>query len=463
MSAWMHRTALAGMTLGALLATPPVRGAALATRTMTLSEALEYAHLHQPDLRAAAARVDVARAAADATRARWYPTLTGAAEVLATTTNNTTGSYLAVSGLDNPRVSSTPARSVATSSLEPAASSLIGLGLRQELFDFGRISAQAAADDLLVDATRLSAAGARLLVDDDIEEAYFAVYATQAVVSASESAFVRARVHRDQAKAGLDAGLRRPIEVTRAEAVLDRYDLGRIRAAHNVIIAQAVLAAAVGVPDRLLGISVTPPAPAALPSLDGAFELAEQNPDLRSAVLRIRAQERQTRAIAAETRPNLLLSGALSGNAGGAEPSSGSAAEAHGLVPLVPNWDVGLILAWPIVDETVRASVTRSRAQEQVRREEAASVHERLVAAVEEAYADVEAARDALPALRRALDAAIANYEQASARFSAGVGNAIEMADAEELRTSAEIELAQGTFEVARARARLGRFIAEAA
>jgi len=81
---------------------------------------------------------------------------------------------------------------------------------------------------------------------------------------------------------------------------------------------------------------------------------------------------------------------------------------------------------------------------------------------VEEAYSDVEAARDALPVLRRALEAAVANYEQASARFSAGVGNAIEMADAEELRTSAEIEAAQGTFEVARARARLGRFIAEA-
>jgi outer membrane protein len=243
--------------------------------------------------------------------------------------------------------------------------------------------------------------------------------------------------------------------------VHDRYDLGRIRAGHNVDIAEAVLAAAVGVPDHLLDIAGTPPAPADLPSLDAAFEAAEHNPDLKGALLRIRAQEKQTRAIAAETRPNLFLSGAISGNAGGADPSSGTAAEAHGFVPLVPNWDVGLVLSWPLLDSTVRARARQSAAQEEADREEALALHEKLGAAVEEAYADVLAAKDALPVLRRALDAAVANYEQANARFSAGVGNAIEMADAEDLRATAEIELAQGTFQLARARASLGRFIAE--
>jgi outer membrane protein len=435
--------------------------AAPPARAMTLHDALEYAHAHAPSLRAARARLESARAAGEVTAARWYPTVVGAAQVLATTTNNTTSSYLPVPGFDNPRVSATIARSATTASLAPSPSSLVGLGLRQEIFDFGRISAQAAADDLRTDEARLSAVGVRLVIDDDIQEAYFAVYTSEAVVRASESAFVRARFHRDQAKAGLDAGLRRPIELTRAEAVLDRYDLGRIRASHNVLIAQSVLAAAVGVPEHLLDISGTPPAPADLPSLEGAFDAAERNPDLQSALMRIRAHEKQTRAIAAEGRPNLFLSGALSGNGGGASPSSGSSAQGHGLVPIVPNWDVGLVLAWPLFDETVRARVRQASMQEQVDREEAASLRETLAAAVEEAYVDVEAARDALPSLKRALDASVANYDQATARFDAGVGNAIEMADAEELRTSAEIELAQGTFQIARARARLGRFIAE--
>jgi outer membrane protein TolC len=156
-----------------------------------------------------------------------------------------------------------------------------------------------------------------------------------------------------------------------------------------------------------------------------------------------------------------MVSGALSGNAGGGAPSSGDRPEGQGFLPVVPNWDVGLVLSWPIFDQTVRARTRQSRAEEQLYREQAAAVNLKLAASIEEAYTDVVTARDALPVLQRALDAAVANYNQANARFAAGMGNAIEMADAEDLRTTAEVDLARGTFEIARARAALGRFIAE--
>jgi len=42
-----------------------------------------------------------------------------------------------------------------------------------------------------------------------------------------------------------------------------------------------------------------------------------------------------------------------------------------------------------------------------------------------------------------------------------GIGNAVELADAEAVRTNAEIQLALGEFELARARAAFGRAIAE--
>jgi outer membrane protein TolC len=70
-------------------------------------------------------------------------------------------------------------------------------------------------------------------------------------------------------------------------------------------------------------------------------------------------------------------------------------------------------------------------------------------------------ARDALPGLERAVEAAVANYAQADARFKAGLGTSVELADAEALRADAEIQLALGRFELARARAALGRAIAE--
>jgi len=70
-------------------------------------------------------------------------------------------------------------------------------------------------------------------------------------------------------------------------------------------------------------------------------------------------------------------------------------------------------------------------------------------------------ANDALPALKSAVDGAVANYAQADARFRAGLGNAVELADAEALRTDANVQLALGLFEAARARAVFGRTIAE--
>ncbi|HEX4459181.1 MAG TPA: TolC family protein [Polyangia bacterium] len=430
-------------------------------RSLSLAEALAYAAAHQPDLRAAAARVEAVRTRRDVSQARWYPTLTAAAELVASTTNNSTGSYLAVNGIDNPRVSATAARTAATASFQPYPSSLLGFGARQEVYDFGRISAQSAADALRTDAERLSAAGVKLVIENAVQEAYFAVYAAKAVVRASESAYVRAQAHRDQAKAGVDVGMRRPIELTRAQAVLDRYELERLRARGGVVVAQAVLAAAVGVPDYRLDIAATPPSLAELPSLQAAFETMDRNPELKSVLTLMRAQEQQTRSIAAEMRPNLLVSGAISGNAGGAPPSSGGSAEYHGLLPVVPNWDVALVLSWPIFDQTVRARVRQSKADAQLYRAQAEAVQRRLAASIEEAYTEVVTARDALPVLQRTLDAAIANYNQASARFNVGMSNAIEMADAEDLRTTAEIDLARGTFDVARARAALGRFIAE--
>jgi outer membrane protein len=80
---------------------------------------------------------------------------------------------------------------------------------------------------------------------------------------------------------------------------------------------------------------------------------------------------------------------------------------------------------------------------------------------VRHASVKVEVARSALAALDNAVAAARANYAQADARFGAGLGTAVELADAESIRTEAEIQLALGQFEVARARAAFGRTIAE--
>ncbi|HEX3344093.1 MAG TPA: TolC family protein [Polyangiaceae bacterium] len=448
----------------ATAAAPPPIEAPPPSRTMTIAEALAYAHEHQPAIHAGLSRIAQRMAEASLPTGQWLPTVAVTAQLYGMTANNTTGSYLSTQYLDVPRIGGTASQSQSTAGLAPYPASLVGVGVLQEIFDFGRIGAQRAAADELVTVERQRSDVLRLDIDFGVEEAYFSVLAAKAIIVASDQAYERSRVHRDLAKRGVDSGLRSPIELTRAEADLARFDVGRVKARGGLALSQAVLAAAVGAPDPAIDTSPEAPHPADMPTMAEAVRLVEaRDPVLAEAVAQLKASEQRTRAVGAELRPDLSLTATLSGRAGGAPPSSPAqpTPSGGGWLPDVPNWDVGLVLSWPLFDGTIAARRDAARAVEQVRRDEIDVAREAEVARVRQAYVKVGVARSALVALENAVLAAHANYEQADARFRAGIGNAVELADAEAVRTDAEIQRALGQFELAQARAAFGRAIAE--
>ncbi|HEY1954795.1 MAG TPA: TolC family protein [Polyangiaceae bacterium] len=434
-----------------------------APRVVRLDEARAYARAHQPMIRAALARVAAAQARAAVPRAQWQPQLGATAQIFVGSTNNTTAEYLGVAQVDLPRIGGSRVVDAGNATLQPYGSTLAAIGISQEVFDFGRIAAQSAAADALAVAARHGAEATTLDVDYDVEESFYAVLAAKAVLKASEDAYERTRTHRDFAKAGVNSRLFEPIELTRAEADLARFDIGRIRARGGVTTSQAVLAANVGAPDLELDASGDLPGAESIPSLSAALEqAAARDPRVAEALAKVRAQEAKTRAIYAEMRPDLSATATFSGRAGGGPPSTGGfSADYDGWVPSVPNWHVGLVFSWPIYDGSVIARGHASEADAAAFREDLASLRQVLNATVQRAYIDVEVARDALPGLERAVTAAVANYAQADARFKAGLGTSIELADAEALRTEAEINLAMGKFDLVKARAGLGRAISE--
>ena len=467
------------LAAGVLLLALATAARASALRALTLPQALDYAREHQPSLVAARARISASAAAAEIPRGLSLPHVDASAQVFGATANNSTAAYVHAYGLDVPRVGGTKVGDV---SFAPSASTFAAVGARQELFDFGRIAALDAEADAELDSTRRRADAERLDVALAVEEAFFAVEAAKAVLSSSQAALDRARANRDYATAGVRSGLRKPIDETRAEADFARFDAGRIRALGGVTISQALFAAVVGVPEALLDAAVEAngaaangaaangaaangadaggATPADATTIDEALsKAAEREPAVRAAEAEIAAQSARTVAIAGELRPDLSLTAALSTRAGGAIPSTGPGQS--GLVPDVPNWDVGLVVSWPLYDASTRAREEASRRQEDVRRAELAEVKQRLGALVEQSFVALSVARDAVPALERTVEAARANDDQAQARFKAGLGTSVELADAEALLVDSEIQLALGRFDAARARARLGRALAE--
>jgi outer membrane protein TolC len=429
-------------------------------RTMTLPEALAFARAHQPSLREALARVEAAAAEARVPRAEWQPSFGATAQAFEGTVNTTTASYVGAPRVDLPRIGSTKVDNRGT--WRPSTSTLVAVGGTQELYDFGRIAARAAVADAAEAAERQRADGERLRVDLLVREAFYGVQGARAVSRAARDAFERARVHRDMAAASVKTGLHAPIELTRAEADLARFDVGRARAEGGLEEAQTVFAAAVGVDELSLDAAGEPEAPQPPPPVsDGVRRALEREPALREAQARAAGAEQAARAIGAELRPDLALTATISGRMGTADPSGGPVPPPAGPLPTVPNWDLGVVLRWPFGDAVVRARREAAARRAEVARTELAVASRAAEAAVARAYVAFELARATLTSLERAVDAARANGAQADARFKAGLGTSLELADAEALRTDAEIQLAVGRFDVLRGRAVLTRLLAE--
>ncbi|HEY3805216.1 MAG TPA: TolC family protein [Kofleriaceae bacterium] len=426
---------------------------------MSLHQAIEFARVHQPSLAAARARAEAASEQAKIPRAALTPTLTAAAEALAGTANNTTASYATLGLFDVARVGGTPANAPVSWSPEP--STLAGVSLHTEVFDFGRYEDQGDAFDALAHAAGEDAAVEDLDLALLVSESFYAVQGARAVLSASQSAVTRSREHRDFAKAGVDAQLRAPIELTRAEADLARFEVSAVRAQGDLTVAQSVLAAAIGASTPTVDAGADDLAYTAPPALDRSAKALEHDPALRAARDRLTAQHSLTQSIRDELRPDLSFSAEVTGRAGGAAVATQPTPTGGGWLPDVPNWDALLVVTWPFFDRVVSVRAHTSERVEAVRSAEVAQISEQIEASLQRTYVELDVAQQALPALQRSVDAATANHAQADARFTAGLGNAVELADSEALLVDAQIQLAIGQFQLSSARARVQRALAE--
>jgi outer membrane protein TolC len=428
-------------------------------QSLTLAEALAQARTQRFALQAARSRLAAAQADAAVPGTLWLPRVGATVQAYEATANNSTAAYLGAGGVDLPRVGGTRV-GPESQTFAPSPSTLIAVGLRQEVFDFGRTAALQAVADASLEAERGHEEAVRLDVDLAVAEGFFAVEAAHALLRAAENARDRAKLDRDTAAAGVQAGLRKPVDLTRAEADLARVEVDVLRAQAGLAGAQTVLAAVVGSPLRRLDTRGEWPEPASTPPSEEVVQRAlAADPAVHSLAAAAAAAQARTRSIAAEQRPDLQLTASVSGRQGGATPSNGPTSS--GWIPDTPNWDAGLVLAWPLFDAAVQARVRAQGEREQAARANLDEARAQIAGDAERTRLAAESARQALPALDKAVDAARANNDQADARWRAGMGSDVELAAARALLAEAEVKRALGRFEYARARALLARRMGE--
>lgn len=423
---------------------------------VSLAEALELARAHQPALEAARARVAAAGEDERAAWAQWLPRAGLMAQWVASTTNNSTATVISTQAVDLPRIGATP---IAGPSMRPEVSSVVAVGVRQQVLDFGKTGADARVAAARTDIERRRLEQTALELDIAVTQAWYAVKAADAMRVAARSALDRASSHAELIAAGTRANLRAPVELARGQAEVERARVTVVRAEAAAETSRRQLAAVVGDGRDALSAAGPSPEPPALPGLEAVLEVAERSdPRLKEAEARLEAQRSLAASIGAQWRPTLSATAALSGRAGGATPSSGAVPFGAGALPVVPNWDVGLLLTWPALEPVVLARATAAGHTEAAFAAELVGLRQQQRSAASLTWLEADSAARALPALEAAARAAMTAQEQADARYRLGLGTLVELTDAESLRTDAEMQLALGRLAHARATAALTRW-----
>ncbi|MFT3707266.1 MAG: TolC family protein [Archangium sp.] len=435
--------------LAALLAQTPARG-------VTLSEALARADA-SPSVAVSRARLAATAADERVIEAVWLPRVGAAAEAVVGTTNNSTTTLLSASAVDLPRIGATAVRDP---SWTPAGSTLVALGIRQQVFDFGRTASELDGARARTDAERARQRQTQIEARVAITQSWHAVLAAHELVASAARAVERLRALREFVRAGVASKLRAPVELTRAEVEVQRAEVTVMRAEAQLASSQLLLGASLGEPSPLDAVG-EPLALVELPPMERVLADASEDPRMREATELARAAALQADAVSAQWRPQVLASAALSARAGGATPSSGAVPPGGGWLPAVPNWDVGLVANWNAIDPVQWARARAANERADVARAELGLTRQTENTAAATAWLDARVLTRAVPMLQVALDGALANQQQAETRFRLGLATQLELTEAERLRTEAEIQLALGRLQAVRALAGLQRFTSE--
>ena len=141
-------------------------------------------------------------------------------------------------------------------------------------------------------------------------------------------------------------------------------------------------------------------------------------------------------------------------------PSFGASASGTLTGPALQNLEPNLIgqltMSWNLFQGGLtRAQVQEAESNRVIIEAQRDAFHLQVRFAVEQAQLAVHAAKEALTAADEALDAAKAQLTLAEGRYQAGVGNIIELSDAQATLTSSAAQRVSAVYSVATARAQL--------
>jgi outer membrane protein len=404
--------------------------AALPLRVLTLSEAVRTAEVHQPQLHQARSTVAGAEAQVEISRAPLLPQVSGKLGYQRRTANS---ALRAADSVNN--------------SLDTYNGLSAGLYLSQSIYDFGATLGKYRASQAIAESTREAARLTKVQVVLKVRQTFFQASAQKALIKVAKEALLNQQRHLQQIEGFVQVGTRPSIDLAQARTDVANAKLQLISAESGYRTARAQLMNAMGEVGSL-EFEVSDETLSAVAGEDGAAEALVKRaiaarPELASLQRQVESSEQLVRSAKGGYWPALSFSMSLT-------------EDGDAFTNLAWNWSAGVSLSWSIFQglqtrgqvRAARAAVDGLHAQED-------ALLQQVRLDVLQAQLSIRAARESVVAADSALANAGERLRLAEGRYATGVGNAIELGDAQAALTSAAGTRVQAQFNLFTARAQL--------
>lgn len=413
---------------------------------MTIAQAVDAAVKNYPAVAVSQDQVSAAAAAIDLARTAYLPHVDSLAQMNRATRNNVFGLLLpqsVIPSLSGPVLGSNNFGSVWDSA--------VGTLVTWEPFDFGLRRANVSAATAAKARTEATSKRTQFEVAVATADAYLTLVAAEETIAAATAGVDRASVLARIVRAQVDAQLRPGADASRAQAELAAAQTQLARAEQAAAIARATLVQFTGgdpkqiqtVATKLLQLPPEETPSAWTPS---------KNPIVVEQAAVVEQKKLELQALDKFWVPKFYIQGSAYARGSGALTNGSRLGGLNGLAPNTQNYALGFNVTFPLLDYAgIRAKKAGQSAAIQTETARSAQITTDLTSRWNVAIATLEGSRKIAANTPVQVSAAQENNQQATARYQAGLGTIVEVADAQRLLAQSQIDDALSRLSVWRA------------
>ena len=402
---------------------------------LTLKQCVEIALTRHPSILAARSNVDVYYARKGQAEAGYYPRVDASAGYsrFKPSTISTGTTTIGVSG-----------RVTTQHSFDQYST---GIGASQMIYDFRRTGTLVNIQKLNIGSATEDLRNTEDQVIFNVKQAYYGVLTAKRNLEVAKETVQQFQLHLEQAKAFYEVGTRPKFDVTKAEVDLGNAQLNLIRAENNLRIAKVILNNEMGMPE----------APAfeiedilffekySIGFQEAVDRAYENRPELKSIALRKKATEESVSLAKKEYYP--FLTGDASYSWAGEQFAVNDG-----------GWSAGLTLSIPIFSGfSTKHQVSEAKANLLILTADEEALRQNVLLDVQQSLLFLTEAEERIAVAELQVKQAQENFEIANGRYAAGVGNPIEVTDAEVALSNAKTGYNQALYDYKVARSSLER------